>query len=86
MECAFEVVLMPGDIQNPFGQVKGYQFWALFGGATVVGPRILLAYEISLGVLTEPLIAGDMSIITTDILGLLLIMYAMTIYQGFLNT
>lgn len=77
---------MAGDVRNPFGDLKGYQFWALMGLLLVFIPRILLAFEIPLGIFTMPIWEGEGTrIILTDFVGSLIATTSYLDYREFLK-
>lgn len=77
---------MTGDVRNPFGDMKGYQFWALLGVLTIAGTRVLLAFDIPLGIFTISLWSGpEVDILTTDAVGFLMVLNARFTYKGFLD-
>lgn len=77
---------MAGDVRNPFGGLKGYQFWAILGVFTILIPRILLAADIPLGIFTVPLWESPKTdILLNDALGFLIVLNAYLTYKDFLN-
>lgn len=78
---------MAADLRNPFGDMKGYQFWALLGALTIVVPRILLfAADVPLGILTVPLWTGpEADILACDAIGALIVANARLTYKSFLD-
>lgn len=77
---------MAGDVRNPFGDLKGYQFWAIFGGLVVIAARVLLAYDVPLGPFTILLWEDSLfSLYISDVIGFLLASNAYFDYRKFLN-
>lgn len=75
---------MAGDLSRPFGDVKGYQFWALFGVVIIFGARIAMASGVPLGPFTATLIENQQyAVVLTDILGTLMVVSAYATYRGF---
>ncbi|MXR43186.1 hypothetical protein GRX01_17805 [Halobaculum sp. WSA2] len=77
---------MAGDVRNPLGDLKGYQFWAVVGILTIIVPRILLAYDIPLGIFTLHLWENPQAtILLNDALGFLITLSAYFTYKDFVN-
>lgn len=47
---------MAGDVSKPFGDEKGYQFWALFGVGIILLARVSMSANISFGPFTAKVI------------------------------
>jgi len=78
---------MAGDVRNPLGDLKGYQFWAVVGILTIIIPRVLLAYSIPLGIFTLPILEiPKATILINDALGLVITLSAYLTYRDFVNS
>lgn len=78
--------IMVVDVRNPLGDLKGYQFWAVVGILTIIVPRILLAYNIPLGIFTFPLWENPQAkILLNDALGFFITLSAYFTYKDFVN-
>lgn len=74
------------DLRNPFGDMKGYQFWTVVGLAIIAGTRVLMAFDVPLGPFAIPLWSGpEADIILTDAVGFLMVLSSRLTYKEFLN-
>ncbi|MFK5602614.1 hypothetical protein [Haloferax volcanii] len=77
---------MAGDLSRPFGDVKGYQFWALFGVAIILVFRVLMASDIPLGPFTATLYeTSQFRIVVTDLIGTGIVANGYVTYRQFVN-
>ncbi|ERH02684.1 MAG: hypothetical protein J07HN6_00723 [Halonotius sp. J07HN6] len=77
---------MAGDVSRPFGDVKGYQFWALFGVGIILLARISMASNIPLGPFTATIFeTSQFRIIITDLIGIGMVASGYLTYREFVN-
>ena len=77
---------MAGDLSRPFGDVKGYQFWALFGVFVILAARVSMASDIPLGPFTATLYETvQFNIVVTDLLGFGMVANGYITYRQFVN-
>jgi len=77
---------MPGDVSRPFGDLKGYQFWALLGVVIILAARVAVASQIPLGPFTATiLVTNQFNVIVTDLIGTGMVFSGYITYRQFVN-
>lgn len=77
---------MAGDLSRPFGDLKGYQFWALFGVLVILAARVSMASDIPLGPFTATLYeTAQFRIVVTDLFGFGMVANGYITYRQFVN-